>query len=155
MLGLCCYGGPFLLLWTAAVPPCRVRASHCSGFSCCGAPTLGALASVVAARSLELLRGMWNLSGIPRVKHGIPHRNQTCVPCIGRRIPIHCTTREVLSCLPDASHSSSFEVGEFLGYPVVRVQNFHYCGPNLSYLFIFNWRIIALQYHVGFCHTSA
>ena len=23
-------------------------------------------------------------------------RDQTCVPCIGRRIPIHCTTGEVL-----------------------------------------------------------
>ena len=97
---------------------------------------------------------MWNLAGIPHVNHGIPHRNQTCVPCIGRRIPIHCTTREVLSCLFDASHSSLCEVGEFLGYPVVRMQNFHYCGSNLNYLFIFNWRIIALQYRVGFCHTS-
>ena len=30
--------------------------------------------------------------------------------------------------------------------------------PTVSYflhLFIFNWRIIALQYCVGFCHTSA
>ena len=97
---------------------------------------------------------MWNLAGIPHMNHGIPHRNQTCVPCIGRRIPIHCTTREVLSCLFDASHSSLCEVGEFLGYPVVRMQNFHYCGSNLNYLFIFNWRIIALQYRVGFCHTS-
>ena len=24
-------------------------------------------------------------------------RDQTCVPCIGRQIPIHCTTKEVLS----------------------------------------------------------
>ena len=23
-------------------------------------------------------------------------RDQTCIPCIGRRIPIHCTTKEVL-----------------------------------------------------------
>ena len=59
---------------------CHVRASHCSGFSCCGARALGVRASVVVAqrlsscgsRALErrlsscgarvyLLRGMWDL----------------------------------------------------------------------------------------------
>ena len=30
-----------------------LRASHCSGFSCCGARTLGAWASVVVARGLS------------------------------------------------------------------------------------------------------
>ena len=30
-----------------------VRASHCSGFSCCGAQTLGTRASVVVARRLS------------------------------------------------------------------------------------------------------
>ena len=58
------------------------RASHCGGFSCCGAQALGAQASVVEAhrlsscgsRALErrlsscgarawLLRGMWDLPG--------------------------------------------------------------------------------------------
>ena len=45
-----------------------MRASHCGGFSCCGAQTLGTRASVVAARGLcscgawaSLLRGMWDL----------------------------------------------------------------------------------------------
>ena len=37
-------------------------ASHCSGFSCCGARALGAWASVVAAWAW-LLHRMWNLSG--------------------------------------------------------------------------------------------
>ena len=32
---------------------CGVRASHCGGFSCCGAWALGARASVVAARGLS------------------------------------------------------------------------------------------------------
>ena len=31
---------------------CGTRASHCGGFSCCGAQALGARASVVAARGL-------------------------------------------------------------------------------------------------------
>ena len=32
---------------------CSARASHCSGFSCCGAWALGAWASVVVARRLS------------------------------------------------------------------------------------------------------
>ena len=32
---------------------CGVRASHCSGFSCCGARALGTRASVVVARGLS------------------------------------------------------------------------------------------------------
>ena len=65
---------------------CGARASHCSGFSCCGARALGTWASVVVARRLgscgswalerrlsscdtraQLLRGMWDLPG-PGIK---------------------------------------------------------------------------------------
>ena len=61
---------------------CGARASHCGGFSCCGAWALGPRASVVAARGLSscdswalecslsscgaralLLCGMWDLPG--------------------------------------------------------------------------------------------
>ena len=61
---------------------CGARASHCGGFSCCGAWALGAWASVVVARRLsscssrapehglsscgaqaQLLPGMWDLPG--------------------------------------------------------------------------------------------
>ena len=61
---------------------CSAWASHCGGFSCCGARAVGARASVVAARGLsscgtwalecrlsscgtraQLLRGMWDLPG--------------------------------------------------------------------------------------------
>ena len=61
---------------------CGAQASHCGGFSCCGARALGARASVVAARGLSscgsralerrlsscgawawLLCGMWDLPG--------------------------------------------------------------------------------------------
>ena len=61
---------------------CGAWASHCSGFSCCGARALGAWASVVVARGFsscgswdlehrliscgaqaQLLRGMWDLPG--------------------------------------------------------------------------------------------
>ena len=33
--------------------PCGARASHCGGFSCCGARALGTWASAVAARGLS------------------------------------------------------------------------------------------------------
>ena len=61
---------------------CSARASHCGGFSCCGARALGARASVVVAHRLtscgmqalerrlsscgaraQLLRDMWDLPG--------------------------------------------------------------------------------------------
>ena len=43
-------------LWlrrAGAALPCGARASHCGGFSCCGARALGAQASVVMARGLS------------------------------------------------------------------------------------------------------
>ena len=49
---LLCAG--FLQLWRAgATLCCGARASHFSGFSCCGARALGVRASVVAARGLN------------------------------------------------------------------------------------------------------
>ena len=44
----------FLWLWQmGATLHGGARASHCGGFSCCGARALGAWASVVAARGLS------------------------------------------------------------------------------------------------------
>ena len=86
---------------------CRVRASHCGGFSCCGARALGWRASVVVAhgfsscslRALEhrlsscgtraqLLRGMWDLPG-PGIK--------PVSPALASGFLNHCATREVLA----------------------------------------------------------
>ena len=61
----------FLQLWRAgATLRCSARASHCIGFSCCGAQAVDVWASVVVARGLsscgtqaQLLRGMWDLPG--------------------------------------------------------------------------------------------
>ena len=110
-----CIGSSFLLvsfiqLWQmGANIRSGTQASHCGGFSCCRAQSLGGRvaalglgscsvwlqsmwASVVVAQWLsscgarsQLLRGMWNL---PRA--GIE-------PCLGRQILIQCTTREVQS----------------------------------------------------------
>ena len=83
---------------------CGVRASHCSGFSC-GALALGTQASVVVAHRLSSC-GSWALehsAGSVVVARRLscsaacgifPDRARTRVPCIGRRIFNHCTTRE-------------------------------------------------------------
>ena len=49
----------FICLFLAALGlHCGARASHCGGFSCCGARALGARASVVVARRLSSC-GSW------------------------------------------------------------------------------------------------
>ena len=81
--------------WAAL--PCSVWASHCGGFSCCGARALDARASVVAARGLsscgsrelsscgtraELLSSMWDLPrpGLEPVSPALAGRFLTTVP---------------------------------------------------------------------------
>ena len=59
---------------------CGVRASHYGGFSCCRALALGH-AGLVTLRHVE---SSWT-------------SYQTCVPCVGRQILNHLTTREGLS----------------------------------------------------------
>ena len=61
----------FLQLWReGATLHCCARASHCCGFSCCGARALGTWVSVAVARGLsscgsraQLLHSMWGLPG--------------------------------------------------------------------------------------------
>ena len=65
---------------------CGVWASDCGGFSCCGAWALGTRASVVVAHRLSCSAAC----GI------FPAQGSNPCPCIGRRILIHCATREVL-----------------------------------------------------------
>ena len=52
--------GLSLVAVSRATLRCRVRSSHCGGFSFCGAQALGARASVVAARGLSSC-GVWAL----------------------------------------------------------------------------------------------
>ena len=66
---------------------CGARASHCGGFSRCGAWALGVWASVVAAGGLSC-----------SVACGaVQDQGSKPCPCIGRRILNHCVTRETLS----------------------------------------------------------
>ena len=84
----------FLQLWRAWATTlhCGARASHCGGFSCCGAQALGMWASVVVVHGLQQLRH----TGLVAPWHvgSSWTRSQTCVPCIGRWILNHCATRE-------------------------------------------------------------
>ena len=98
----------FLQLRRAGTPlRCSARASHCSGFSCCGAWALGARASVVIAHGLSSCgsqasraqaQQLWCM-GLVALQHvgSSRTRDRTRVPCIGRRILNHCATREALS----------------------------------------------------------
>ena len=99
-------------MWQAgATLRCGARASHCGGFSCCGARALGVQASVVVAL------GLWSAGSVV-VAHGIScstacgiFPDQGLNPCPlhwkaksqpldhqgspGRQMLNHCATREV------------------------------------------------------------
>ena len=70
----CVEGGP--------LSSCGEQASHCAGFSCYRIQTLGHMGF-----SSCCYQGMWDPSS--------QTRHQTHVPCIGRQMPNHWTTREV------------------------------------------------------------
>ena len=64
---------------------CSAQPSHCDGFSCCAAQALG-----------HRLQQLWH-TGLVAPQHvgSSQTRDQTCVPCTGRQILNHWTTREV------------------------------------------------------------
>ena len=96
---------------------CGAWTSHCGGFSCCGAWALGAQAQQlwhVGPRACRLQQLVWQAQqlwlagsraqaqqlwcmGLDAPWHvgSSRTRDQTRVPCVGRRILNHCTTREV------------------------------------------------------------
>ena len=78
--------GFLLLQWVGAAFHCGPWASHCSGFSCCRAHTLGARAPAVGAHRFSC-----------PTQHVVSSQtsDQTCVPFIDRQTPNHCTVREV------------------------------------------------------------
>ena len=79
------YSGGFSLVggdW-GLLSSCGAQASHCRGFSFCGAWAQYLLRpGLVAPRHVG---SSWT-------------RDQTCVPCIGRLILLHCATRKVPCC---------------------------------------------------------
>ena len=75
------------------------------GFSCCRAQAPGTQASVVTAPGLSCgsagprmwVQKLWHMAIVALQHVGSSWaRNRTRVPCISRRILIHCATREVL-----------------------------------------------------------
>ena len=110
LLGLGCCAGFLWLQPVGATLHCGARASHCGGFSCCGAQALGTWASVVEARGLsscgsQALERRLSSCGVGSV--ALRHvgsswtRVRTHVPCIGRQILNPWTTREVPEYISD------------------------------------------------------
>ena len=129
-MGLCCCTRAFLWLWRAgATLRCSARASHCSGFSCCGARALGARGSVVVAHGLSscgsqalecrlsscgarasLLCGMWDLPGpgLEPVSPALAGGFLTTVPQGKPRIFLYISFRgHIQSSLPNSEISGS------------------------------------------------
>ena len=74
---------------------CGARASHCAGFSCCGAWALGVWASVWLMSCRAQAQQLWRTGLVaPRHVGSSRTRARTPVPCIGRQILNHCATRE-------------------------------------------------------------
>ena len=74
---------------------CSAQTSQCSGFSCCGSRAGGRAGfSSCSTRAREL----W-CAGLVAPRHvgSSQTKDQACVPCIGRLILNHQTTRESLS----------------------------------------------------------
>ena len=82
--------------WAGNALCCRAQASPCSGFSCCRAQALGPWASVLFRSCGTWVRKL-HLTGpaVPWCVKAFQARDQTFVPCLGRKFPIHCATREV------------------------------------------------------------
>ena len=115
-----CPGSSLLRTGFAASRDCSslsARASHYRGFSRWGAQALATQSSVVAVLALSNC-------GLPTLECGLQQlwwtrfvapghvgsswtRDRACVPYMGRRISIHCTTREVL-------WASFFELKKFI-----------------------------------------
>ena len=73
------------------------QTSYSGVFCCCGIRAVGPMGSAIVALRLSCFK---------HVESSHP-RDRTHVPCIGRWIPTHCTTKEVLSPLIFATLLSS------------------------------------------------
>ena len=94
-IGSLLLGSGFLLLQRAgAIHCCSTWASHCGGFSCCGA--LGSRRAGFSSCGTRAQQ-LW-CTGLAALRHVGSSRTKTRtrVPCIGRLILNHCTTREAL-----------------------------------------------------------
>ena len=108
-MGACCY--------LQAFSCCGEQASCCGGFSCCGAQSLHVQLSVAVAH------GLWSAQALvvvacdfvnPRHVGSSQTRGRTHVPCIGRRILNHWTTREVPACMFKDTFSTKLFLGASL-----------------------------------------
>ena len=87
---------------------CRVQASHCSGFSRCGALVRGLQLSWLSGSRAQV-QWLWRMGLAAPWHMDLSGWNRTCVSCTGRRIPYHWATRESPIHKPSSS-SSPFPV---------------------------------------------
>ena len=91
------HSGFLSLQQAGATLPWGAQASHCGGFSCDGTRAVGCM-GLVALQHVECSRT----------------RDGTCVPWIGRRILIHCTTQEVQHTFFSSNFSFQLVARDFL-----------------------------------------
>ena len=87
--------GFLYLQWARATLHCSIQVSHCC-VSSRGAQAPGAWTSAVAACGLVVAAPRLYSAGSVVTVHGLGCSAAFCVPCIGRRILIHCATGEVI-----------------------------------------------------------
>ena len=93
-----CAGSSFCAVALCRLLSSCVWASRCGGLSCCGAQAPGH-SSFSSCSSQAPGLGLSDCgSAAPQRVESSRTRDGTCVPCNGRQILIHCTTREVLLC---------------------------------------------------------
>ena len=98
-LGLCCCIRVFSSCRNEGqFPSCCAWASHCGGFSCCRAQALSTLVQQLPLTGSTVgTQQLWHMDLVaPRYVESFQTRDLTHVPCIGRWILIHYTTREIL-----------------------------------------------------------
>ena len=104
VLGLCCCVQAFSSCGERGLLSLRCTAFRCTGFSSCGtrAQQLWLVGSRAQAQKL------W-LTGLVILQHvgSSRTRDRTCVPCIGRWILNHCTTREAFEAVLKRGSSTS------------------------------------------------
>ena len=132
------------------------RAPHCGGLLCCRAQALGTQVSVAAVLGLgccslwvlELLRSSscdaWILSCLRHVESS-QTRDQTPVPCIGRQILIHYTTKEVLELVLICDIRTESNMILFLPSGASLISSLEKCLFNSLVHFESNWFIVVVE----------
>ena len=149
-LGLCCCTRAFCSCGEQRLlSGCSARASHGRGFSRRGAQALELSASVLVTHSLSCGMGL----GCPTAEESSFTRDQTRVPCTGRQILIHWTTRKSSSVFLNVLivHSLPLWYWTF-SYPFIRMIKLWIL--KIIYLSFLKFQVCSLNWKMLFKHTQ-